>query len=237
MDPETDETTTTATSEGTDGPAGGQGEDTIAPQVEDVTETKAEEPEPVKPEPQKPAEPKPEPAKAERPKSKDEARFAELEAQIDATEFDPWSTEGKKVIKEHARLAARIEAQPALERAIWADDSEEYGCTVKQCKAEWTAAEAALPAHLRTAEGVEVAYRARMAARAKPEPAVPAPAKPKPKATPVISPGQVLPRGAGSVPPQPAAPDERTIEQKVIDGDKGTLDTFKAAYQEFFSKR
>lgn len=232
------ETTPNVTSEGQDGPTGGQADDVVADPVETPPETPeaaAPSPEPAAPAPTpEPLKPAAEATKA--PQGKAQARLAELEQQFDADDFDPYSREGKAVVKEIAKLSGVVASEYANEQATWQAEAEEYELPVKTLKSEWKAAKDSLPAHLQTQEGIEVAYRARLAA--KKEPPTPAPAKPKAaKPTPVISPGQVLPRGAGSVPPQPPTPDERTIEQRVIDGDKDLLKQFREATEAHFAGR
>lgn len=223
---------TISTGQGDDGATGGSGNDTLmgdaAPQQ---TVPAQAAPDPVKPtepvkEPEKPTEqPKVEPFVSDAVK-----RLAELDSAIDKEDFDPYSPAGKAIIKEHAHMVARVESQPGNEAAVWTSLSDEYDLSVKQLKSMWQETCKGMPDKFKGNQAAaEYAFLQKIESFKAAKNKAPAP---KPKETPVIAPGQVLPRGAGSVPPQPPSTDERTLEEKVLAGDKSTLDKFKNVWTE-----
>lgn len=243
-----------------DSTMGGAGEDDV--ETTTATETAPAEPkEPeTEPEPEKPA--KPAAKKAAEPEEKpererDEAgrfvsplekRLADLESKIDADDFDPYSKEGKQIIKEHARVAGQVAAMPANENAVFADYADRYDLTTKEARAAWKETIKSLPDKYKNDQGAaNYAYEQKLAAlqaeKAEKSAAAttvttPAPLPPKPKAkgTPVIAAGQVLPRGVGSVPPQPPTEDPRSLEDRVKDGDPATLKQFREAFAGYFGR-
>ncbi len=118
----------------------------LTPPKEDVVEPVADAA-PVEPEPVKDAEPVvPVAEKAEAPvkyESPATKRLAEVEALIEADEFDPFSKEGKKTLIEHNRLAAKVEAEPLhaaeRDRSAYAHYKNEYpDITEKEMRDEFT---------------------------------------------------------------------------------------------------
>lgn len=235
-------------SEGQDGPGGNQAADSVVgdaasetPAAESAVETAAVDAE-IVPEtatvaiPEEPKTPVTVSAPIA-PKTPSQKRLEELEAKIDEETFDPYTKEGKQVIKEHARVAGKVEAEPLQQQiqsiSLYSREAAELGVPVSALEKVWTEVEKSIPAKHKTQEVVEYAYQQRLEEMKK---AKATPVKPRVAATPVIAPGQVLPRGAGSVPPQPVAEDTRTVEERVLAGDKKTLDDFKGAYEGFFKR-
>lgn len=225
---------TVVAGEGNDGPGGGEAPDTVTEPVEAVEPEPVAEPVVEAKEPEVKSEPAKIEAKPAGRKSANQARLDELEAKIDDDAFDPFSKDGKSVIKEHARVVARVENEPTREVTVWTQLSEEHDMTVKELKQQWTETLKSMPEKFKGNEAAETyAFEQRIAgikaARSQPKP------KPAPNTgTPVIAKGQVLPRGAGSVPPQPKPVDNRTVEERVLAGDPETLKQFASAYSNYF---
>lgn len=173
-------------------------------------------------------------------KSDAQKRLEELDAKIDDEYFNFNSIEGKAVLKEHSRVAARVVAEPIQQKlhtaTVFTGYAQEYDIPEKDCIAIWKDVQKTISPKFR---GDSSAETYEFVKRLEAHKAVPVPDKPKPKpvATPVIAPGQVLPRGVGSVPPQPVAADSRTIEERLRAGDKETILQFKGAYEDFFSRK
>jgi hypothetical protein len=251
-----DEDTITS-GEGQDGPGGGNAPDTLDGNAADepvegnppgenaapADPADGGEPSPPAP-PTPPAEPKrvAETPKIEPDQSPAQKRLAEIEAKVSDDAFDPFSKDGKALILEHSRVAAQVAAEPLSRKVtnatVYDDLSEQYEMPASELKRIWQETKKSIPEQFKGEQGaLDYAFHQNVIKAKAQKTPPPAPKKAAPKPTPVISPGQVLPRGVGSVPPQPPPADERTIEERVIAGDPATKKQFADAWSDFFGRK
>lgn len=179
---------------------------------------------------------------------------AELEEALEAIQSDDALSDGQKKAESY-KLKLAGEDRATRRRAAKTDnysnftkaDAKQYGVTPEQVDETWQASWRECAKVLgknatqdQITAAATVVYRQALAALedAPPIPAVPgkAPVKAAPR-NPVIAKGQVLPRGVGNIPPQPKAADTRTVEEKLLAGDKDTIKQFENIHTEFFGNR
>jgi hypothetical protein len=164
----------------------------------------------------------PKSAAAEQPKSPNELRLAELDTLIDADDFDAYSREGKRILKERGDVAAEVRVEPLRQQihnaTIWTNLSETHELPVKELRAAWDDVKKKYPG--KSQDVLDFAFEQRIEAmkseksekseKPKPAPtaaAAPAPTpQPKPRATIAPKPGAVAPnQPSAHRPPVPAA--------------------------------
>jgi hypothetical protein len=151
--------------------------------------------------------------------TKSEARLAELDTLIDADDFDAYSREGKRILKERGDVAAEVRVEPLRQQihnaTIWTNLSETHELPVKELRAAWDDVKKKYPG--KSQEVLDFAFEQRIETmksekteKPKPVPtaaAAPAPTpQPKPRATIAPKPGAVAPnQPSAHRPPVPAA--------------------------------
>jgi hypothetical protein len=208
--------------EGNDGPAGGAGDDSIIEPT--TTETAPETPPTAEPDK------KPEPAPSARQPVQVEPDDIdkEFDAASEAIEKDEVLSDGQKraeklrlTVAREERTSRRQREQNEAEERKRNEEARSHGVTRQQIDTAWDQAvdETMAKKGGKFDRGYAQALYDQKIAAAKTTHAAPVAAKPKPTPTPVLGKGQVLPRGVGAVPNQPAPPDTRTVEEKLIAGD------------------
>lgn len=206
-------------------------EDPKSDEVE--VEAKAAEPKPAAtPEPAVAVAPASPAVPADRPKTVSELRLIELETKIDAEDFDPYSKDGKAIIKEHAKVAAKVEFEPLQaqlhDSTVWQNLSDDHDIPVKDLKVMWAETVKSMPEKHKGNQGaMDYAFEQRIAA-AKAEKAEPEakPDKPTTKAKVPIQtrPGAVSPVVA--IPHRPPAPGSDPAEDFAKSVSREELATF-----------